>query len=139
MNSAALNPPKVALSTGADSSPATDKPWTASGTVWTALEGLPSGNKTYEIPGSSTVTTFANDDDDEDDGLWSALMVTCDLDCKDVSLAKSVVVPTKVLHENNYYKGNNQALKLIGVGKQYQCELSIEFRLEGGESRSSWE
>lgn len=124
MNCSSLNSAKVATSTGEDGSIG----WNGRGTVWTSLEGLPSGNKTYQIPGTPQISTTAqtDDDDDEDDGLWSALMVTCDLDCKEVALAKSVVVPSQVLHENNYYKGNSKALVSIGVGKEYQCECSFE-------------
>lgn len=107
--------------------------WLGVGTVWTALNGMPSGRKAFVIPSdSTTVSAQSKDDDDDDDGLWSSIMVSCDTKGENLALERSVVVPTQVLHTNHYYQGNSKALfTTIGAGKEYKWDNFADYKDDG--------
>ena len=95
------------------------------GTVWGALKSLNIGASFSAIPTVDGNAVAATTEGPEDDGLWTSMMVTCDLNCSNLKLAKSAVIPTHVLDENHYFDGNANSLYThIGVGKKYKCELA---------------
>lgn len=97
-------------------------PWTEKGTVWSNLDSLPSGTSVFAIPNSVQIHASSNEQD-HDDGLWSSIMVSCDLKGEGVELNKSCVIPTHVLTENNFYLGNKAALfSQIGAGTTYKWD-----------------
>ncbi|PWN36830.1 uncharacterized protein FA14DRAFT_7322 [Meira miltonrushii] len=109
------------------SQPQQQKPWTGVGTVWSALDSLPSGTAVFAVPPVSPngkiEAVSATKDDKGDDGLWSTIMFTCDLDGKNVELTKSCVIPTNVLDTHHYYNGNKSALfTAIGAGTTYKWD-----------------
>ncbi|KAE8218904.1 hypothetical protein CF319_g7301 [Tilletia indica] len=123
--------------------------------VWAALDSLPVGAGWTQIP---TNLAVGGDEDaisvnrpvpggpEGDDGLWTSLMLTCDLPSfltassgggdagisasgsevldmsgMKVELGQSVVIPTSVLEKNQYFMGNTGALGreiMIGRGKK---------------------
>ena len=95
--------------------------WQGVGTVWSSLDSLPSGsNRFHAIPGSTATISKA---DDNDDGLWDSIMISCEVDGKNVQLNKSVVIPTQVLNDNHFYNGNKRGLfTTIGAGKHYKYD-----------------
>ncbi|SPO35434.1 uncharacterized protein PSFLO_00905 [Pseudozyma flocculosa] len=112
-----------------------DDAWDDVGTVWSALEALPAGVNWGRIPGatasdsasasaSALVAGDANAAKDlEDDGLWSAITLTCDIDCTEVRVGRSVVVPTQELQKHNFFRGNARALvRDIGAGTRYSWD-----------------
>ncbi|EST08008.1 hypothetical protein PSEUBRA_002402 [Kalmanozyma brasiliensis GHG001] len=100
---------------------AEEERWTGVGTVWSSLDGLPAGASFGRIPGQETMSAQASGT--EDDGLWNAITLSCDIDCTNVTLAKSVVVPTQVLQHNNFFNGNSQSLfDEIGAGAKYKFD-----------------
>ncbi|KAN0060932.1 hypothetical protein ACQY0O_006666 [Thecaphora frezii] len=101
-----------------------ERAWHDVGTVWSALEALPAGASWGRIPGggegAATVSAMGSAAEFEDDGLWSSLTLTCDIDCTEVKLGRSVVVPSQVLRDHHFFSGNSQALlKDIGAGIKY--------------------
>ncbi len=55
--------------------------------------------------------------------MWNAITLSCDLDCTTVELAKSVVVPTQVLHNNHFFNGNADSLfQDIGAGIKFKFD-----------------
>lgn len=101
------------------------------GTVWSALNALPSGPKAEAIPHDSQAPSATeslkhalHEDDEDDDGLWSGVTISCDVHGGNLCLGKSVVVPSHVLAEAHYYEGQGQAQTLwtekVGKGKDYQ-------------------
>ena len=114
---------------------AEEERWTGVGTVWSSLDGLPAGASFGRIPGTPTsantgstlsvksTASSASTGGLEDDGLWNAITLSCDMDCTAVELAKSVVVPTEVLQHNNFFSGNAQSLfDDIGAGVKYKFD-----------------
>ncbi|CBQ68390.1 conserved hypothetical protein [Sporisorium reilianum SRZ2] len=114
---------------------AEEERWTGVGTVWSSLDGLPAGASFARIPGTpasqngstlsvkSASSASSNASGLEDDGLWNAITLSCDIDCTNVELAKSVVVPTQVLQNNNFFNGNAQSLfDDIGAGVKYKFD-----------------
>ncbi|PWN47552.1 hypothetical protein IE53DRAFT_390315 [Violaceomyces palustris] len=100
-------------------------------TVWSSLESLPVGSSWGRIPslGSSSPqqeerkSQEEEGEEEKDDGLWTSLMLTCDLEFTKVGIAKSYVIPSSVLEENHYFKGNQDRLYTsIGAGKRYKVE-----------------
>lgn len=103
------------------------QPWTGVGTVWSALDSLPSGTAVFAVPAvfpdGKIEANSAVKDDQGDDGLWSSIMFSCDLDGKNVELTKSCVIPTNVLNTHHYYNGNKSALfAAIGAGTTYKWD-----------------
>ncbi|PWZ03697.1 hypothetical protein BCV70DRAFT_22043 [Testicularia cyperi] len=121
---------------------AEEERWTGVGTVWSSLESLPAGAGWSRIPGTPGSTASTADAAGlVDDGLWSSLTLTVDLDCTTVSLAKSVVVPTQVLDQNHFFNGNAQSLfDDIGAGIKYKFDQlvtagsQLKHRKEGSSS-----
>ncbi|CDW98996.1 hypothetical protein, partial [Sporisorium scitamineum] len=106
---------------------AEEERWTGVGTVWSSLDGLPAGASWGRIPGQNGSTLSAKSASSsnglEDDGLWNAITLSCDIDCTNVELAKSVVVPTEVLQSHNFFNGNAQSLfEDIGAGVKYKFD-----------------
>ena len=109
----------IALS--ANAAAAEEEVWDGVGTVWSALDALPAGASWARIPGQPA--TLTSSDDVDDDGLWSSLTLSVDVSCTKVSVGKSVVVPSKVLEQNHFFRGNPQALlSTIGAGSQYKWD-----------------
>lgn len=103
---------------------AEEERWTGVGTVWSSLDGLPAGAAWGRIPGEKGSTLSVSSGGAlEDDGLWNAITLSCDIDCTTVELAKSVVVPTHVLQNHNFFNGNAQGLfDDIGAGVKYKFD-----------------
>ncbi|KDN50842.1 hypothetical protein K437DRAFT_255012 [Tilletiaria anomala UBC 951] len=93
------------------------------GTVWSALNSLPVGAGWSAIPGSEGQPLSITSDGPADNGLWTSMMVTCDLNCTKLQLGKSVVIPSKVLEDNHYFTGNpNSLYTSIGAGTKYHWD-----------------
>lgn len=147
--SAALEAKKTASRAAASFAPsgtvvrrrAEEEKWTGVGTVWSSLDGLPAGAGWGRIPGTpasqngstlSVKSTGSSNSSVQDDGLWNAITLSCDIDCTNVELAKSVVVPTQVLEKNNFFNGNAQSLfDDIGAGVKYKFD-SLVGKASGG-------
>lgn len=99
----------------------TDTAWTGVGTIWSALDSLPAGASWGQIPGAPSATV-SDEKDEEDDGLWSSILLSVDTNGGDVALEKSVAIPTHVLSSNNFFRGNRAVLKEIGVGETYHWD-----------------
>ncbi|GAC74182.1 hypothetical protein PANT_10d00053 [Moesziomyces antarcticus T-34] len=102
---------------------AEEERWTGVGTVWSSLEGLPAGASWGQIPTTGSTLSVRSQSGVEDDGMWNAITLSCDLDCTTVELAKSVVVPTQVLHNNHFFNGNADSLfQDIGAGIKFKFD-----------------
>ncbi|KAK0553045.1 hypothetical protein OC846_002661 [Tilletia horrida] len=126
---------------------------TSKQSVWAALDSLPIGAGWAQIPNSLAAQPPSEEEGffsvkaspayDGDDGLWSALMLTCDLPSLksmmtasdsqgqssgtaevdtsglNVQLGQSVVIPTSVLKKTRFYLGHQEALgRSIFVGQR---------------------
>lgn len=120
---------------------AEEESWTGVGTVWSSLDGLPAGAGWSRIPGTpgsqtgSTLSTKSTSSTGalQDDGLWNAITLSCDIDCTAVELAKSVVVPTQELEKNHFFNGNTQCLfDDIGAGVKYRFDNLVGKASSGG-------
>lgn len=107
-----------------------DKPndsWTGIGTIWSALDSLPAGASWGRIPGLAAASA---ESDEQDDGLWSSILISVDTNGENVALERSVVLPSHLLASNHFFRGNRSALGQIGVGKDYQWDDFASYKDE---------